>query len=221
MAKIKMHIDSHLTLRERIVSTIRNAIINGQLKPGSRIAEPELAERFGISRTPIREALRQLESEGFITVQPRKGAIVASFSAQDVSNFYDLKMILEGYAARLAALTLTESEIDRMETLNKLIVTASGKKDLRKVLELHNEFHDTFLRAAGNDRLHHIVQTMVAQFQRYRLILATPGKVEGSIDQHAEIVEAFRKRDPALAEKLVQKNALYGKKILLKELSRG
>ncbi len=97
-----------MTLRERIVTSIRSAIVNGQLKPGTRIAEPELAERFGISRTPIREAFRQLESEGFITVIPRKGAIVAFFSAQDVSNFYDLKMILEGYAARMATMTLTD-----------------------------------------------------------------------------------------------------------------
>jgi len=216
----KLHIDSHLTLREQIVSTIRNAIVNGQLKAGSRIAETEFAERFGISRTPIREAFRQLETEGFITVQPRKGAIVASFSAQDVSNFYDIKVILEGYAARLATMTLTEDEIDRMDALNKMMDAAAAKKDLRKVLDLHNEFHNTFLRAAGNERLHQIVQSMVAQFQRYRMILALPGKVDGSIEQHKEIVEAFRKRDPVLAEKLVQKNALYGKKILLKEFSK-
>ena len=220
MQKLRIRIDSHLTLRERIVSSIRNAIINGQLRPGARIAEPELAEKFGISRTPIREAFRQLETEGFISVIPRKGAIVASFSAQDVSNFYDLKMILEGYAARLATMTLTESEIDRMETVNRQMTSAAGKKDLRRVLELHNEFHDTFLHAAGNERLHQIVQSMVAQFQRYRLILAMPGRVEGSIDQHLEIIDAFRRRDPALAEKLVQKNALYGKRILLKELAK-
>ena len=220
LQKLRIRIDSHLTLRERIVSSIRNAIINGQLKPGTRIAEPELAEKFGISRTPIREAFRQLETEGFISVIPRKGAIVASFSAQDVSNFYDLKMILEGYAARLATMTLTESEIDRMETVNRQMLTSAGKKDLRRVLDLHNEFHDTFLRAAGNDRLHQIVQSMVAQFQRYRLILAMPGKVEGAIDQHVEIIDAFRRRDPSLAEKLVQKNALYGKRILLKELAK-
>jgi len=221
LQKLRVRIDSHLTLRERIVSSIRSAIVNGQLRPGSRIAEPELAEKFGISRTPIREAFRQLESEGFISVIPRKGAIVASFSAQDVSNFYDLKMILEGYAARKATMTLTEGEINRMETLNRQMEAASGKKDLRRVLELHNEFHDTFLRACGNDRLHQIVQSMVAQFQRYRLILAMPGRVEGSIEKHAEIIDAFRKRDPALAEKLVQQNALYGKKILLRELAKG
>ncbi len=221
MQKLRVRIDNHLTLRERIVSTIRSAIVNGQLRPGTRIAEPELAEKFGISRTPIREAFRQLESEGFISVIPRKGAIVASFSAQDVSNFYDLKMILEGYAAKTATMLLSESEITRMETLNRQMELASGKKDLRRVLELHNEFHDIFLRACGNEKLHQIVQNMVMQFQRFRMILAMPGKVEGSIEQHVEIIDAFRKRDPALAEKLIQRNALYGKKILLKELAKG
>ncbi|MCL1925671.1 MAG: GntR family transcriptional regulator [Syntrophorhabdaceae bacterium] len=220
MRRHKIHIDSHQTLRERIVSTIRSAITNGQLKPGSRIAETEFAERFGISRTPIREAFRQLETEGFITVQPRKGAIVASFSAQDISNFYDLKAILEGYAARLATMTLTEDEIDRMDAINKMMNAALAKKDFRKVVDLHNEFRDIFLHTAGNDRLQQIVRTMTAQFQRYRVILAVPGKMEGSVEQHKEILEAFRKRDPALAEKLVQKNALHGKKTLLKEFSK-
>ena len=220
MQKLRIRIDNHMTLRERIVSSIRGAIVNGQLKAGTRIAEPELAERFGISRTPIREAFRQLESEGFITVVPRKGAIVASFSAQDVSNFYDLKMILEGYAARLATMALTESDLAKMESLNRQMETAAGKKDLRRVLDLHNEFHDVFLRSCGNEKLHQIVQNMVMQFQRFRLILATQGRVEGSIQKHMEIIEAFRRRDPTLAEKLVQQNALYGKNILLKELAK-
>jgi len=221
LQKLKIRIDNHMTLRERIVSSIRGAIVNGQLRPGARIAEPELADKFGISRTPIREAFRQLESEGFISVIPRKGAIVASLSAQDVSNFYDLKMVLEGYAAKLAAKTLTENDLTKMATVNRQLEAASAKKDLRRVLDLHNEFHDIFLRACGNDKLHAIVQNMVMQFQRFRLILAMPGRIEGSIRQHQEIIEAFRKRDASLAEELVQRNALYGKTILLRELAKG
>ncbi|GAB4362987.1 MAG: GntR family transcriptional regulator [Deltaproteobacteria bacterium] len=221
MQKLKISIDNHMTLREKIVETIRSAIVNGQLPAGTRVAEPDLAERFGISRTPIREAFRQLESEGFITVIPRKGAVVASFSAKDVSDFYDLKALLEGYAARLAAKKLTEKELTRMEAVNRQMETAAAKRDLRKVLVLHNEFHDIFLKACGNEKLHSIVQGMVMQFQRYRLVLAMPGKIEGSVRQHREIVQAFRKQDGALAESLVQKNALYGKKILLRELAKG
>lgn len=221
MQKLKINIDNHMTLREKIVETIRGAIVNGQLPAGTRVAEPELAEKFGISRTPIREAFRQLESEGFITVIPRKGAVVASFSPKDVSDFYDLKALLEGYAARCAVKTLTDKEIARMEAVNRQMETAAGKQDLRKVLILHNEFHDIFLKACGNEKLHSIIQGMVMQFQRYRLVLSMPGKIEGSIRQHQEIVEAFRKKDGPLAESLVQKNAEYGKKILLRELAKG
>ena len=220
LKKLKIRIDTHMTLRERIVETIRNAIVNGQLAPGTRIAEPELAEKFGISRTPIREAFRQLESEGFITVVPRKGAIVASLSAHDIADFYDLKMVLEGYAARCAVKTLTESDLTKMEAVNRQIEAASEKKDLRRLLDLHNEFHDIFLRSCGNEKLHAIVQNLVMQFRRFRLILSMPGRIEGSIRQHWEIINAFRKRDPELAEELVRKNALYGKKILLRELAK-
>ena len=220
MQKLRIRIDNHMTLRERIVESIRNAIVNGQLQPGTRIAEPELADKFGISRTPIREAFRQLESEGFISVVPRKGAIVASISPQDISNFYDLKMVLEGYAAHCAANVLTPADIGKMETVNRQMEAASHKKDLRRVLDLHNEFHDIFLRACGNEKLHAIVQNMVMQFQRFRLILAMPGKIEGSIRQHKEIIEAFRKKDPDLAGELVRKNAQYGKNLLLRELAK-
>ncbi len=220
MQKLRIRIDNHMTLRERIVDTIRGAIVNGQLMPGTRIAEPELADKFGISRTPIREAFRQLESEGFITVIPRKGAIVASLSSQDVADFYDLKMVLEGYAARCAAKTLKETDLSKMELVNRQLEAAATKKDLRRLLDLHNEFHDIFLRACGNEKLHAIVQNLVMQFQRFRLILAMPGRIEGSIRQHREIIDAFRKKDADLAEDLVRKNAQYGKKLLLRELSR-
>ncbi|MDA8121930.1 MAG: GntR family transcriptional regulator [Deltaproteobacteria bacterium] len=221
LQKLKIQIDSHMTLREKIVETVRSAIVNGQIPAGTRVAEPELADRFGISRTPIREAFRQLESEGFITVIPRKGAVVASLSAKDISDFYDLKTVLEGYAARCAARTLTEKEIVKMETVNRQMEAAAAKKDLRKVLTLHNEFHDIFLKSCGNEKLHSIVQNLVRQFQRFRLIVAIRGKMDGSIKQHEEIIDAFRKQDAALAENLVMKNAQYGKKILLRELAKG
>src|SRR5574340_89251 len=111
-------VERPLTLRERIVDFIKDAIISGTLKPGERVPEQEIAENFGISRTPIREAFRQLESEGFITVTPRKGAVVSPITDRDVSEFYDIKSLLEGYAARTACAKLTSREIKRLETLN-------------------------------------------------------------------------------------------------------
>ncbi len=108
---MKKPMEKHLTLREKILETIRDAIMTGALKPGEKVAEPDLAERFGISRTPIREAFRQLESEGYLTVIPRKGAVVTSFSPRDVEEFYAIKSILEGYAARRACEKLSVKDI--------------------------------------------------------------------------------------------------------------
>lgn len=219
MQNLDIRIDTRTTLRERIVEGIRNAIVNGSIPAGSRVAEPELAERFGISRTPVREALRQLESEGFITVVPRKGAIVASLSPKDISDFYDLKMLLEGYAARQATRTLSDADIDRMESVNEAMLAAALDQEWRKAIELHNEFHEIFVSASGNERLAAIDRNLVMQFQRFRLILAMHGSIEGSARQHREIIAAFRDRDAELAESLVRKNAAYGKKLLLKELA--
>src|SRR5512136_2381908 len=117
-AYMKKNIEKHLTLREKILETIRDAIMSGGLKPGEKVAEPELAERFGISRTPIREAFRQLESEGYLHVVPRKGAVVATFSQRDVEEFYAIKSILEGYAARRACEKLTPREIEKLQAIN-------------------------------------------------------------------------------------------------------
>lgn len=219
MQKLDIRIDTRTTLRERIADGIRNAIVNGTIPSGSRVAEPDLAERFGISRTPVREALRQLESEGFITVVPRKGAIVASMSEKDISDFYDLKMVLEGFAARQATHALSDADIDRMDAVNEAMLAAAAQQEWRKAIELHNEFHEIFVVASGNERLAAIDRNLVLQFQRFRLILAMHGSIEGSARQHREIIAAFRSRDAELAESLVRKNAAYGKKLLLKELA--
>jgi DNA-binding GntR family transcriptional regulator len=100
-------VQHHQTLREKILENIRDAILKGDLKPGERVSEPDIAERYGISRTPIREAFRQLESEGYLTVIPRKGAVVAKHSEKDIEEFYSIKSVLEGYAAQLAAERMT------------------------------------------------------------------------------------------------------------------
>src|SRR5690349_6633325 len=128
---MKKNIEKHLTLREKILETIRDAIMSGALKPGEKVAEPELAERFGISRTPIREAFRQLESEGYLTVIPRKGAVVVSFSPKEVEEFYAIKSILEGYAARRACINLTAREVDKLKTINEKLRQLADDGDLK------------------------------------------------------------------------------------------
>lgn len=213
-------IERHQTLREKILETIREAILKGTLKPGEKVAEPELAERFGISRTPIREAFRQLESEGYLTVIPRKGAVVTALSEQDVQEFYAIKSILEGYAAELAASRLSEKEIEKLETINERLKTLAKEGDVKAFFRVHNEFHELFLKASGNSKLYELIQQLGLKFNRLRMAsLSVPGRMEISVAEHDNLLKAFRKHDGSMAEDLVKKTAAIGGSVLLESLA--
>lgn len=213
---MKKTMEKHLTLREKILEHIRDAIISGALKAGSKVSEPELAERYGISRTPIREAFRQLESEGYLTVIPRRGAVVSEFSQKDVEDFYAIKSILEGYAARQACKKLSEKELDRLQANNSRLTELADSNDIKAFIKVHNEFHEMFIKAADNEKLRELITSVVTRFQRLRLMsLSLPGRMEIVVQEHAKIIEAFRRKDPDAAELLVRKNAEYGGRVLL------
>jgi DNA-binding GntR family transcriptional regulator len=208
--------EKHLTLREKILEHIRDAIVSGAMKAGSRVSEPDLAERYGISRTPIREAFRQLESEGYLTVIPRRGAVVTSFSQKDIEEFYAIKSILEGYAARRACEKLTVRELDKMQTINDRLQEMASHGDVKHFFKVHNDFHDLFIKAADNDKLRDMINGLVSRFQRLRLMsLSLPGRMAVSIQEHQKIIDAFRARNAVLAESIVSKNAEYGGKVLM------
>jgi DNA-binding GntR family transcriptional regulator len=209
-------LEKHLTLREKILENIRDAIISGTLKAGSRVSEPDLAERYGISRTPIREAFRQLESEGYLTVIPRRGAVVSEFNLKEVEDFYAIKSILEGYAARRACEKLTEKELERLQTINNRLAGLAEVNDIRGFCKTHDEFHAMFINASENEKLKELIFGLVSRFQRLRYMsLSLPGRMKISVQEHEKIIEAFRRKDAEAAEKLVRKNAEYGGRVLI------
>ena len=213
---MKKPMEKHLTLREKILEHIRDAIISGSLKAGSRVSEPELADRYGISRTPIREAFRQLESEGYLTVIPRRGAVVSEFSQKDVEDFYAIKSILEGYAARQACNRLTDRELDKLQANNVRLSELAEQNDIKTFFRIHNDFHDMFIKAADNEKLRELITGVETRFQRLRFMsLSLPGRMKISVQEHGKIIEAFRRRDAETAEMLVRKNAEYGGRVLL------
>jgi len=213
---MKNNMEKHLTLREKILEHIRDAIISGTLKAGSKVSEPELAERYGISRTPIREAFRQLESEGYLTVIPRRGAVVSAFSQKDVEDFYAIKSILEGYAARQACTRLSEKELDKLQINNDKLSEVAEQDDIKAFFKIHNEFHEMFIKAAGNEKLRELITSVVTRFQRLRFTsLSLPGRMKIVVHEHEKIIEAFRRKDAEAAEMLVRKNAEYGGRVLL------
>jgi len=214
-------IERHQTLREIILETIRESILRGTLRPGEKVPEPELAERFGISRTPIREAFRQLESEGFLTVVPRKGAVVTDLSERDVEEFYSIKSILEGYAARMAAEKLSDKDIERLNAINERLEQLARENDVKTFFRVHNEFHDLFIRAAGNDKLAELIGQLVLKFNRLRMTsLSLPGRMEISVLEHKKIIEAFRTHNGELADNLVRKTAAHGGQVLIQSMAQ-
>lgn len=217
----KKQIERHQTLREKILETIRDAILKGTLKPGERVSEPDLAERFGISRTPIREAFRQLESEGYLQVIPRKGAVVASLSERDVEEFYAIKIILEGFAARMAAEKLTDKDIERLEAINEKLEEIVKDGDVKTFFRVHNEFHEVFIKAAGNEKLFEMINQLVMKFKRLRLAsLSHPGRMEFSVEEHRNMIEAFKNNDGERADQLVKHAATKGADVLIQSMAQ-
>lgn len=212
-------VERPLTLRERIVEFIKDSVVSGMLKPGERVPEQEIARNFGISRTPIREAFRQLESEGFITVTPRKGAVVSPITDKDVREFYVIKGLMEGYAARTACSKLTQKDIKKLENLNAQMKRCAEKNDVKGFFSLDNQFHETFFKACGNEKLCNLINNLVKQFERFRITaLSLPGRMQSSVVQHDGIIQAFKDNNAELAEKLVSANAEKGSDVLVEEI---
>ena len=161
-------LENYKPLREIVFETLRGAIIDGTLKPGERLMEVQLAEDMGVSRTPVREAIRKLELEGLVLMIPRKGAYVSGISSKDIADVFEVRAALESLAAGLAAERITEQEL---EDLNRFMVEVTINAeigDLEKVIKSDTDFHDQIYRASRNSRLVQIINNLRDRIQRFR-----------------------------------------------------
>jgi DNA-binding GntR family transcriptional regulator len=212
-------LENHLPLREKIYKLIKKAILKRELKPGERITEIDLANRFGISRTPIREAFRRLESEGFLTIFPRKGATVTEINEKNVIEFYQIKGALEALAGKLAVANITSEDIKEMERLNdKLKEISFSDEDTAfdEFNKIHNSFHEKFISLSGNTLLIEILRNLVKRFMRFRLMVEQSNFIREVILQHEDIIEAFKRKDEKEVEKTIKKNAILGLELIKK-----
>ncbi|SHG42746.1 transcriptional regulator, GntR family [Thermosyntropha lipolytica DSM 11003] len=216
-----VNLDSYKPLRELVLEAIREAIINGTLKPRERLMEIQLAEELGVSRTPVREALRKLELEGFIVMVPRKGAYVADLSFKDIADVFEIRAALEALAAGLAAERITDEELEEMERLLVEKAEAIAANDMEKLIEVDTKFHDAIYRASRNERLYHIISNLREQIQRFRTTsLAYPGRMKQSLDEHRGIVEALQARDIQLARNLAQEHIENAENSMLEAIKK-
>ena len=202
---VPIKLDSYKPLRELVFEVLREAIISGQLAPGERLMEIQLAEELGVSRTPVREAIRKLELEELVLMVPRKGAYVASLSMKDVVEVFEIRGALEGLAAALAAERITEEELESLQ--RQLVKSAEmiGNADLQGMVEADTGFHQILYQASRNERLAQIINNLREQIQRFRQTsLSYPGRMKIALEEHREIVDAVSARDPEMARKLAQ-----------------
>lgn len=218
---IPVKLDNYKPLREIVFESMREAIIGGVLKPGERLMEVQLAEEMGVSRTPVREAIRKLELEGFVVMIPRKGAYVAGISMKDVVDVFEIRTALEALAAGLAAERITEDELEQMERNLVRKAECIEGNDLENLVETDTEFHELIYKASRNDRLMTIINNLREQIQRFRTVsLSSPGRMKESLEEHKKLAEAISDRNISQAQALAQEHIENAETSLLDHLRR-
>ncbi len=197
---------------DRVYARLRQGILDGTYAPGARLGEADLAVALGVSRTPVREALRRLGSEGLLSTLPNKGARVRTWTTSELSDISDLRALLEGHAARQAATRVTGADIAAMEDLVTRMEAAAADgtaADIDLITELNREFHGAVIEASGNALLpglmHSLLHVPVIS-RTYRHY--SPARMQQSMRQHRELVDALRAGDPAWAEAVMRVHVL-------------
>lgn len=211
----KVKLDDYKPLREVIFTTIREAIIMGELKPGERLMEVQLAEKMGVSRTPVREAIRKLELEGLVNMVPRKGAHVARLSAKDIMDVLEIRASLDGLATALATQRIGDDELRELKHIQSQFENYVEKDNLQGIVKKDVEFHDVIYRASQNDKLIQIVSNLREQVYRFRVIyLKDFSSTKEVIKEHMEIYKAIVEKDPTAAREAA-KNHIKNQEIMI------
>lgn len=201
--------DDKYSLRGKVFTQLRGDIINGRFKNGQELKETAIGELYGVSRTPVREAFRQLELEGLITIIPNKGAYVDGISASDVVDIYEIRSRLEGLCARWATKNITQAQMDEMEEIVYLSDFHAKRGHYDKVAELDSSFHEKMYEASGSRRL----ALLLADYHMYvsairRMSISSSDRGCASNVEHQQIAAAIRDRDADLAERLAHSHIL-------------
>lgn len=197
MLRLRKGIEAATTgLKQQVYSTLKDRIIHGELKPGATINEREVVEEFGISRTPVREALNRLEVQGWIRTEPRRGTVVNEVSLEDIKQIFPIRIALETLALDLAFGKIDDNVIDHLEDNLRGMREAASDDDLSRVVDLDIDIHFTILEVSENDRLHKMALDLINFIRRYGdLSIAFPGRVVETIHEQSTYLKALKERD--------------------------
>jgi DNA-binding GntR family transcriptional regulator len=208
---------SATTTTARVTAELRHAILEGVLAPGERLRAEALAERFGTSRTPIREALGSLEVEGLIELQPRRGAVVRPFDSADLLDLYEVRALIEPFAAARAATRLDQSELDRLNEICALAEARSGdrKAAVDDQISWNEEFHRVIVEGADSPRLQAAMRGVAGIPRAFRAAFwANEAERTKSLFYHREIVRALESQRPEAAEAIMRVHILNAREFL-------
>ncbi|MBO4377233.1 MAG: GntR family transcriptional regulator [Lachnospiraceae bacterium] len=199
---LSIPIDDYLPLRDVVFKTLRQGILTGELKPGERLMEIHLANRLGVSRTPIREAIRKLELEGLVIMIPRRGAEVAEISEKSLKDVLEVRRSLDVLCAELACERITDEGIKELEAACEEFEKATLTKDAKVIASADVALHNIIIEATGNDRLISLIHNLSEQMYRYRFEYIKDESQHGNlVKEHEELLKAIKKRDKKAAAK--------------------
>jgi DNA-binding GntR family transcriptional regulator len=200
---------------------IKEAILSGALRPLERITEEQLAERLGLSRTPVREAFGLLAAEGLIVVVAKRGSFVAPLSVDDILEIYQIRTPLECMTARIAAKTIGEEQLAELERLVEIELAQEGTRSVQRSLARSREFRDIVNSCANNKRLEALLKELQSQIHRARALWpSTLGRLSETWREHAQMLEALRARDADAAERLTRTQLERAQEITLAQMTR-
>lgn len=200
----EMELHEQHSLRAQVFHYIREDILNGRYKSGEALVETKLAQELGVSRTPVREAIRQLELEGLVTSIPNRGVFVTGVSKQDVEDIYTIRSMVEGLAVRWAAERIDDDQLKELEEIVELMEYYTRKEDYEEIAKLDTRFHDLIYESCKSKVLKHILSSYIHYVQRARLFsLKVPKRAQRALKEHRAIFQAILEKDPKKAEELM------------------
>ena len=216
---LQVNMDEFLPLRDVVFNTLRRAILTGELKPGERLMEIHLANRLGVSRTPIREAIRKLELEGLVTMIPRRGAEVAQITEKSLQDVLEVRRALDALSVELACDRISPEALDALGEACDAFAAATKTNDTKKMAEADVALHDIIVQAADNGRLIALVNNLSEQMYRYRFEYLKDAGAHGQlIEEHRIIYESIRKQDKKTAAETAKLHIDNQEKSIMKQL---
>ena len=204
--------DSVRPLRDLVCDELRARIVSGRLEPGSRLVEDRLAVELGVSRNPVREAMRVLESEGFISMMPRRGAVVAELTDEDANDIFDIRLALEALAARLAAKHCTDDHSAHLLRIVDWSTAAAAAGDAARVIHLNTVFHNLVCEIAGNKRLYELMKPLRGRTESIFATTAKGPRAAESVEEHAKLAAAITAHRPGEAARLAERHITEAKR---------